>query len=188
MKLVVGLGNYPKEYEKTRHNVGFMVIDEWLRRHNLSLLENKFKGWFIKFKNQDDEDWIVAKPYTYMNLSGQFVRAIVDFYRIDPQDILVIMDDVDLPVGTWRVKKTGSSGGQKGMQNIIDMLCRDDIKRIKIGIGRPTHGDMVHWVTGKFSEDERKKVQPAILKSADFIDELMSGTDFEKAVSKFNAR
>ena len=188
MKLIVGLGNYPKEYEKTRHNVGFMVIDEWLKRHNLSLTENKFKGWFIKFKNQYDEDWIAAKPYTYMNLSGQFVRDIVNFYNIDPQDILVIMDDVDLPVGTWRVKKTGSSGGQKGMKNIIDLLYREDIKRIRIGISRPTHGDMVSWVTGKFSEDERKKVQPAILKSADFMDELMCGTDFEKAVSKFNAK
>ncbi|MCF0227816.1 MAG: aminoacyl-tRNA hydrolase [Malacoplasma sp.] len=188
MKLVVGLGNYPKEYENTRHNVGFMVIDQWLKKHDIVLTENNFKGHYIKFKNQDDEDWIVAKPYTYMNLSGEFVRSLIDFYKIDVEDILIILDDVDLPVGTWRVKKTGSSGGQKGMQSIINLLAREDIKRIKIGIGRPTNGDIVKWVTSKFSPEERKKVQPAILKSVDFMDELMSGTDFEKAVSKFNAK
>ena len=188
MKLVVGLGNYPKEYENTRHNVGFMVIDAWLKRHEVVLDQNKFKGWYVKFKNQDDEHWIVAKPYTYMNLSGEFIRSLADFYKINPEDILVILDDVDLPVGTWRVKQTGSSGGQKGMQNIINLLCREDIKRIRIGIGRPTHGDMVSWVTGKFTDTERKKVQPAILKSVDFMDELMSGTDFERAVSKFNLK
>ena len=188
MKLVVGLGNFPKEYERTRHNVGFMVIDEWLKRHDVILDQNKFKGWYVKFKNQDNEDWIVAKPYTYMNLSGEFIRSLVDFYKINPEDILVIMDDVNLPVGDWRVKKTGSSGGQKGMENIINLLSREDIKRIRIGIGRPTHGDMVSWVTGKFSEDESKKVHPAIVKSVDFMDELMSGTDFERAVSKFNSK
>ncbi len=187
MKLIVGLGNWPKEYTDTRHNIGFMVIDEWLKKHNLELTENKFNGKFIKFKNEQGESFIVAKPYTYMNLSGQFVKDICQYYDIDPTDILIFLDDLDTPLGQWRIKTSGSSAGQKGMQNIIDSLYREDIKRVRIGIGRPTNQcSIIDWVIGKFTSFEKQKVEPLIKKSTDLIDEWIKGTDFQKIISKFN--
>lgn len=189
MKLVVGLGNYPKEYQNTRHNIGFMVIDEWLSKHNLSLDQNKFNGYFYKFKNNNGEDVIIAKPYTLMNLSGEFVSKLMNFYQIDVNDLLVIMDDVDLPAGQYRLKTSGSSGGQKGMGNIIDLLCRTDIKRIRIGIGRPINKDqMVSWVLGRFTNEEIKLIKPTIDLSINVIDEFIQGNDFQKIVSKYNQK
>lgn len=188
MKLIVGLGNFPKEYDNTRHNMGFWVIDEWLKRHNLELNENKFNGWFLRFKGVTGEPFIVAKPYTYMNLSGEFVRDICNFYKIDPEDILVIFDDLDIPAGSWKIKTTGSSAGQKGMQNIIDHLYREDIKRVRIGIGRPTNKNIsiIDWVIGKMTYAEKQKIEPVIKKAVDVIDEMIQGMDFQNIISKMN--
>lgn len=189
MKLIVGLGNYPKEYENTRHNMGFWVIDEWLKRHNLTLNENKFNGWFVRFKSAIDEPFIIAKPYTLMNLSGNFVRDISNYYQIDPEDIVVIFDDLDLPQGSWKIKTGGSSAGQKGMQNIIDCLYREDIKRVRIGIGRPTNKNIsiIDWVLGKLTPNETKIISPIVKNCVDVIDEMIKGTDFQKVISKFNS-
>lgn len=189
MKLVVGLGNYPKEYDYTRHNIGFMVIDKWLNKHSLNLDQNKFNGHFIKFKNNNGEDIIIAKPYTLMNLSGEFVSKLMNFYQIDTTDLLVIMDDVDLPTGQYRIKTSGSCGGQKGMGNIIDHLYRTDLKRIRIGIGRPASKDqMVSWVLGKFTNHEMELIQPAINLAVNIIDDFINDIDFQKIISKYNQK
>lgn len=186
MKLIVGLGNYPREYHETRHNAGFMVIDYFLNQHNLSLKENKFNGWFIKtiIHNQHV---IIAKPYTYMNLSGQFVRDIMNFYKIKVEDLLVIADDVDTPIGSIRIKTTGSSAGQKGIQNIIDLLGTKYFKRIRVGIDKPIErSQMVSFVTGKFTKQERLLLDPMIEKSASAINTWLETDNFNTVLNKFN--
>lgn len=152
MKLIVGLGNPGKEYENTRHNIGFEIIDLIASKKGVELKNEKFKGVFYK-----GEEFILAKPLTYMNLSGDFVQAISAFFKIDTKDILVIFDDMDLPLGELRYRATGSSGGQNGIKDIINKLGTEDIRRIKIGIGRPIHASVDH-VLGKFTSEERVKV------------------------------
>lgn len=187
MKLIVGLGNYPHEYDNTRHNVGFMVIDAWLQKHESFLDKNEFNGWFRKFTNEKGESYIIAKPYTYVNLSGQFVQQIANFYKIDYHDILVICDDVDTEVGKCRVKQTGSGGGQKGLQNIIDLMSHADIKRVRIGIGRPIDkSQMISHVLGKFTSDELNLLEPVIKNVTNLIEDFVKGLDFQRIASKYN--
>ena len=187
MKLIVGLGNYPHEYNNTRHNVGFMVVDAWLQKHDTFLDKNEFNGWFRKFSNQKGESYIIAKPYTYVNLSGQFVEQIVSFYKIDYNDILIICDDVDTKIGKFRVKQTGSSGGQKGLQNIIDLMSHTDIKRVRVGIGRPIDkSQMIPHVLGKFTSDELNVLNPVIESVTNLIDDFIDGLDFQRIASKYN--
>lgn len=150
MKLIVGLGNYGKEYENTRHNIGFKAIDLFAGKLGVELNNEKFKGVFYK-----GDGFILAKPLTYMNLSGEFVQPLAAFFKIEPQDILVIYDDMDLPIGELRFRIKGSSGGQNGIKNIINLMGTEDIPRLKIGIGRPQHGSVDH-VLGKFTAEEAK--------------------------------
>ncbi|AIV03501.1 peptidyl-tRNA hydrolase [Candidatus Malacoplasma girerdii] len=186
MKLIVGLGNYPIEYHETRHNAGFMVIDEFCLNHRLTLNQNKFNGWFIKTKIYN-QDVIVAKPYTYMNLSGQFVRDIMHFYQIDISDLIVISDDVDLLPGMMRIKPNGSSAGQKGIQNIIDLLGTNQFKRIRIGIGKPINkSQMVGHVTGEFTFEERQLIDPIIKKASCAIDAFLKSDNINQLMNQFN--
>jgi PTH1 family peptidyl-tRNA hydrolase len=131
MKLIVGLGNYPKKYEKTRHNAGFIAVDAYCKTHEINLNETKFNGVFAKFKN----DFIIAKPLTLMNLSGIFIEQIIKFYQIAIEDILILCDDIYTPVGQIVLKEDSSSGGHNGLNNIFDLLHTQKIKRIKIGVG-----------------------------------------------------
>ena len=187
MKLIVGLGNYPHEYNNTRHNVGFMIVDAWLQKHDTFLDKNEFNGWFRKFSNQKGESYIIAKPYTYVNLSGQFVKQIVSFYKIDYNDILIICDDVDTKIGKFRVKQTGYSGGQKGLQNIINLMSHTDIKRVRVGIGRPIDkSQMITHVLGKFTSDELNILNPVIENVTNLIDDFIDGLDFQRIASKYN--
>lgn len=123
MKLIVGLGNPGKEYEKTRHNSGFLAMDYLADLLHVQINQEKFEALILK-TNIDGEQVLLMKPLTYMNLSGKAVAQAVKFYKIDPQDILVLHDDMDLPTGSVRIRKNGSAGGQKGMKNIIDALAR----------------------------------------------------------------
>lgn len=138
MKLIVGLGNPGDEYINTRHNVGFQIIDLICEEYNVSLNSNKFNGVFFV-----EKDVIFAKPYTFMNNSGSFVKELINFYKIDISDILVIFDDLDSEVGQAKIKTVGSAGGHNGMKDIIEKLNTDEIKRLKIGIGRPKNSKMV---------------------------------------------
>ena len=187
MKLIVGLGNFPEAYKNTRHNVGFMCVDHWLNKNRLSLITNKFNGWFTKSTNDDGNEFIIAKPYTYMNLSGQFVFPLANFFKIPVDDILIICDDVDIDVGEIRIKPKGGANGQKGLKNIIDQFATENIKRIRIGIGRPINKqDMINYVIGKFHEEEIDKLSTSINKACTIIDDFINDVAFDKIMSKYN--
>ena len=147
MKLIVGLGNPGLEYENTRHNIGFKVIDALLNKNKWKLNKCKFEGEFYKTKNI-----VVSKPMTYMNNSGTFVQAISKFYKIDIKNILIIYDDINLPIGTFKLKNSGSSGGQNGMNSIIQEMKTQEISRLRIGIGRGNN--IVNHVLGPFTKKE----------------------------------
>lgn len=161
MKLFVGLGNPGKEYENTRHNMGFISIDKFADILGASFDRSGFKGEYAIVKKPElSETIILLKPMTFMNLSGESVRAIADFYKIDPSDILVVYDDMDTPVGRIRIKPDGSSGGHNGIKNIIEHMGTDKIRRIKVGIGKPL-GDSISFVLGKPSKEDAPLIEEA---------------------------
>lgn len=183
MKLVVGLGNPGLTYKKTRHNIGFMFIESIEKDLKLDFkLDKKFKAMVCKEKI-NGEDVIFAKPITYMNNSGEAVKEIVDFYQIASEDILVIVDDMDLPVGKIRIRRNGSSGGQKGLKSIINLLHTEEIKRIRIGIDKGD--DAVNHVLGKFSKIEKESID-LIMDKALFILKDFLDLSFENFMSKYN--
>ena len=153
MKLIIGLGNPGKEYERTRHNTGFMVLDHFADKMGESINQSKFKGLYTKMKYRG-EDIILLKPQTFMNLSGESVRQVMDFYKIDLNDILVIYDDMDMPVGKLRLRESGSAGGHNGIKNIILHTGSQKFKRIRVGIGRHPYMKVVDYVLSRFSNDE----------------------------------
>ncbi len=173
MKIIVGLGNLGKEYENTRHNVGFMFIDAMAKCHDLAPVdsvitfhtEKKFEAE-IGEANKNGEKLIFVKPHTYMNASGKAVAKILDYYKAKEEDLIVIMDDVDLPLGTIRIRKEGSSGGHKGLQNIIDSVKSENFVRIRIGISsdskKKSTVDTVQFVLGRFSKREEPLIQKSI--------------------------
>ncbi len=183
MKLIVGLGNPGKEYQLTRHNCGFRVLDAFADLVGIDIDREGFKGMYNKFK-LDDEEIILFKPMTFMNLSGTAVQEIVHFYKIDLKDIIIVYDDMAINPGEIRLRLKGSSGGQKGMQNVIDNLSSEDIKRIRIGIGEPTF-DAVDYVLGKPSAEEKKLLEEASEKAVKAIKESLL-TSFEKAMCMYN--
>ncbi len=161
MKLIVGLGNPGKEYEKTRHNAGFMVIDEIAKHLNITVDTKKFKA-VIGQTRIGSETVILMKPQTYMNLSGEAVREIVSYYHINVNDIVLIYDDLDLPVGSIRLRSKGSSGGQNGVKNIIQHLHTQEIPRIRVGIGKDSRISTVDYVLGKFRDEDQEFLHNAI--------------------------
>ncbi len=183
MKLIVGLGNPGKKYEKTRHNMGFMVVDLFSELSFIDVDKEAFKGLVGRGK-VFDEDVILFKPQTFMNLSGTAVIEIVNYFKIDIDDIIVIYDDMALPPGKIRMRLEGSSGGQKGMQNIIDNLSTQNIKRIRIGIGEPEY-DAIEYVLGKPSKEEQELIDDAILRAANALKETLK-TNFNRAMNQYN--
>src|SRR5699024_5831235 len=165
MKCVIGLGNPGKKYEKTRHNIGFMAIDELAKRHHEKLTQHKFKCDFAT-TNIGDEKVLFVKPQTFMNLSGEGVRPLVDYFKIATEDIAVIYDDLDLPAGRSRLREKGGHGGHNGIRSLIDHLDTKSFKRIRLGIGRP-EGQMavVDYVLQQFQNTEIADVNEAIQKS-----------------------
>lgn len=171
MKLIVGLGNPGKQYEHTRHNIGFAVIDELAERLGIPLDQAKFKGIY-GYRLIEGEKVFLLKPLTYMNLSGESVIALMNFYQIEPEDLLVIYDDLDLPVGRIRLRQKGSAGGHNGIKSIISHLGTQEFNRIRVGINRPTGGmPVVDYVLGRFSKEEQETVKDAVAKSADACEE-----------------
>lgn len=150
MKLVVGLGNPGKEYNLTRHNVGFMILDNFLGDVKWS---TKFNGLYYE-RNINDEKYIFVKPQSYMNLSGSVVKKFINFYKIDSKDLLVIHDDLDLPVGKYRIKINSSAGGHNGIKDIISCLNTNEFVRLKIGISQNRNIDTKDYVLGKFSKSD----------------------------------
>ena len=183
MKLIVGLGNPGKEYAKTRHNMGFMTIDRLCDELNIDVDKEDFKGVYGRFKYQG-EDIFILKPYTYMNLSGQSVKALMSYFKIDIKDLIVVYDDLALPPGKMRMRPSGSSGGQKGIQNIIDLLGTSEIKRIRIGIGEPRF-NTVDYVLGVPTGDEAILIDQAIDKAVNALKVTLK-EGFDKAMAKCN--
>ena len=184
MKLITGLGNPGNEYSKTRHNVGFLLIDRLCEELGISLDKNKCKANYgICYRK--GEKIIIAKPMTYMNLSGQAVKSLMKFYDIAVEDLIVVHDDLDLPTGKLRLRQKGSSGGQKGMGNIIDMLGTSEINRIRIGISNNKLIDTKDYVLSRFSSEEEAQIKEAIDKAVQAIIYSFDH-DFDEVMSKFN--
>ena len=183
MKLIVGLGNPGREYAMTRHNCGFRVIDAFADAAGVDIDKEQFHGVYGRLKF-NGEDILLFKPLTMMNLSGTAVQEVSHYFKIDAENILIIYDDMALEPGTIRLRLNGSSGGQKGMQNIIENLGTEEIKRIRVGIGEPQFNS-IDWVLGKPVGDDKVKIDEAIERATKAIREYLIH-DFQNAMSKFN--
>jgi len=183
MKLIVGLGNPGKKYEKTRHNLGYKVIDHFADSLGVSIDREAFEGLYVK-ETIFGQQVILFKPTTFMNLSGRAVLAIKSYFDIALADIVIIYDDMALGPGRIRLRPSGSSGSHNGIQNIIDILGSEDIKRIRIGIGEPEL-DGVDYVLGKPTKEQKPLIDEAIIKASDALKDILRN-GFEHATSAFN--
>ncbi len=186
MKLVVGLGNKGREYENTRHNMGFMLVDRYLQYKNITdKFKEKFNAIYIE-TTINNEKVIFIKPMTYMNNSGIAVRAFVDFYKLNSEDVLVISDDLDLDLGKFRLRRNGSSGGHNGLKSIISHLGTDNFKRLRIGISNDKD-DVINYVLSKFSKKELNEIATMFDTVVDVLDDYFV-MDFTSLMSKYNRK
>lgn len=177
MKLIIGLGNPGNEYNNTRHNIGFDAIDIYLKKHSISLDKSKFKSIYYKGKINGN-DIIIMKPLTYMNLSGEALIQFINFYKIHIEDIIVIYDDMSLPLGSYKIKQKGSSAGQNGINNIIKHLRTDSFPRIKLGISNNPQIQKADYVLGKFSKEERLTIDIMLQDIPSILDEFIKSDIF----------
>lgn len=184
MKLIVGLGNPDKKYEKTRHNVGFMVMDKLAQDCGVSISTDKFKGKYVKLKYQN-EDIILLKPMTYMNLSGESVIQVMKYFKIDIEDLLVVYDDLDMPVGKLRLRESGSAGGHNGVKNIIAHVGTQRFKRIRVGIDKNPRIDTIDYVLGHFPKEEQPLIHEGIERAVKAI-KLYIEKGFSSAMNVYN--
>ena len=185
MKLVTGLGNIGDKYLFTRHNTGFMVADMWAMENNLTFKEEKKLKAFITKFNFNGEDVIIAKPTTFMNLSGEAVIAIASYYKIDIKDILIVYDDIALPLGTIRFRGNGSDGGHNGIKSIIKHLGTSDFARLKVGIGPQPPIPAEAYVLQNFSKEEMSNLKEVLKKAVRGVEYYLSN-GLEKAQNTFN--
>ena len=188
MFVIVGLGNPEKKYFGTRHNVGFDTIDYLSDKYNIGLTETKFKAAYGKGRI-GNERVILVKPLTYMNLSGEAVAPICNYFKIDSKtNLIVISDDVELDVGKIRVRPKGSSGGHNGLKNIIALLGHEEFSRVRVGVGRkPRDWDMVDWVLGHFEGEDALAIKDGIEKATGAVEEIIA-TGIDSAMNKFNGK
>jgi len=187
MRWIVGLGNPGKSYESTRHNAGFLVIDELARRWGVRSFQRKCQAEIAEVRVQD-ETCVLIKPMTYMNLSGQSVRAFMDYYKASLEDAIIIYDDLDTEVGRIRLRYKGSAGGHNGLKSIIQHTGTQEFNRIRMGISRPEPGfAVVDYVLTKFTKSELPSVQQMVADAADAVEYALTHT-FEQTMAKFNAR
>lgn len=185
VKLIIGLGNPGKPYEHTRHNIGFDVIDELANRWNAPLNQSKFNGMYASVHHPEGKV-ILLKPLTYMNLSGESVRPLMDYFDIDVEDIIVIYDDLDLETGKLRLRAKGSAGGHNGIKSLIQHLGTQEFNRIRVGVNRPPAGMKVaDYVLSKFSKDDQVVVKEAIDKSCDAVETALK-KPFLEVMNQFN--
>lgn len=171
MYIVAGLGNPGKEYESTRHNAGFNVVDYLAYKNNIAINKIKFKGLYGD-GIIGGEKVVLLKPQTYMNLSGQSILDAVEFYKIGIENLIVVFDDVSIPLGRIRIRPSGSDGGHNGMKSIIYLLGRNDFPRIRVGIGAPEF-DMVNHVIGKFTDEEKNVMKDVIKVSSEAVESIV---------------
>ena len=184
MKLIVGLGNPGKEYENTRHNMGFMALDEYATQNHLTFNKEKFNGLYTDFSYNGDKV-ILLKPQSYINLSGEVIRKFVDYFKIELDDLLVISDDLDMDLGKIKIKYKGSSGGHNGLKNIESHLGTQNYRRIKIGISNNKNIDTKDYVLGKLNGDSKKIIEETIQLFPKIIDDYLK-IPFDNLMNKYN--
>lgn len=186
MYIIAGLGNPTKKYEKTRHNVGFEVIDRLAEKYNINVTDNRHKA-LCGTGIIEGQKVLLVKPQTFMNLSGESIGAILNFYKIEPEtNLIVVYDDISLEPGKLRIRKKGSAGGHNGMKSIISHTGTQEFQRIKVGVGeKPKNWDLADYVLGRFSKQEREQVEEAFEKAADAVSYIING-ETEKAMNLFN--
>ncbi len=186
--IVAGLGNFGAEYEKTRHNAGFMALDVIASKCNSQVKQAKFKS-LVGYATIAGHSVLLMKPQTYMNLSGEAISEAANFYKISAENVIVICDDVCQAVGRMRIRKSGSAGGQNGLKNIISKLGCDTFPRIRIGVGEKPNReyDLAAWVLGKFPETDLKAVSERFSDSYDAVSLIIDGK-IDEAMGKFNGK
>lgn len=185
MYLIVGLGNPENEYAHTRHNMGFDTINQIAKNNNIQITKNKFKG-LCESTIIQNQKVILLKPQTYMNLSGESVKEVAEFYNLKPEEIIVIYDDIDIEKGHIKIRKKGGAGSHNGMKSVVEELQSTDFARIRVGIGQPEFkSDMINYVIGKVPQEEQEILQQGVEKSAKAVEEILkNGIDI--AMNKFN--
>ncbi len=188
MYIIAGLGNPKKEYENTRHNIGFDVIDAIAAKYQISVIEKKHNGLIGK-GYIEGQKVILIKPQTFMNLSGESIRAATDYYKIDEKkELIVIFDDVSLEVGQLRIRKKGSAGGHNGIKSIISHLGHDEFRRIKVGVGeKPKQYDLADYVLGHFTTAERKIMDKTAAEAVQAVS-MMVMDEIDSAMNLFNKK
>lgn len=177
--IIVGLGNIGKEYENTHHNVGFMALDKVANANKLDFkIEKKFQAMIAEYIYKGEKHLLV-KPTTYMNNSGIAIKLILDYYKKDINDVFIIYDDLDLPTGSMRIRKSGSAGGHNGIKSIISNLSSENFSRLRIGIKKEKEIDTISYVLSKFSKSEKEIVDKTLEKMPNLVDDLLNhGVDF----------
>ena len=187
MKIIVGLGNPTAKYEKTRHNVGFEVIDALAEQYNISVDTAKHKGLYGKGKIEG-QSVILLKPMTYMNLSGESVSAVANYFKVEAEDIIVIYDDINLDVGRLRIREKGSAGGHNGIKNIIAHLGTEGFPRIRVGVGmKPPKMDLADYVLSRFSKEEQEEMEAGYDKACAAV-KLLVVDEIAKAMNDYNGK
>ena len=187
MYVIAGLGNPGREYEGTRHNVGFMTLDALADKYNIDVREKAFKGLIGKGVIEGNKV-ILVKPQTYMNLSGECIRQVMDYYKVDPSEFIVIYDDISLGVGQIRIRAKGSAGGHNGIKNIIAHLGGQVFPRIKVGVGeKPPKWDLADYVLGHFSKEEQEQMEEGYEHAVCAVKEIVTG-NIEAAMNEYNRK
>ena len=186
MYIIVGLGNPGKQYENTRHNMGFLAVDLLAEKYNIDVNKIKFKA-LVGEGRIAGQKVLLVKPQTYMNLSGEAVRQAMDFYKIDPEELIVIYDDIDIPTGTFRIRKKGSPGTHNGMRNIFQHIQTNDFPRIRVGIGSGKKDNLAGYVTGGISKSEQEILEDVLKSSADAAACIIE-KGIDKAMNEYNVR
>ena len=185
MFVIAGLGNPGKKYENTRHNMGFITVDQLAEKHNIKVDKIKFKA-LVGEGRIAGQKVLLVKPQTYMNLSGESIREVMNFYKLEPENLIVIYDDMDIEPGKIKIRKKGSSGGHNGMKSIIQMLGTEEFSRIRIGIGRPKHnGDEINYVIGAIQEDQIPILEEGVKKAKEAVIEILKN-GIDSAMNKLN--
>lgn len=188
MYIVAGLGNPGREYEMTRHNIGFHVIDYLADKYGVRVSKLKYKGLWCETRI-DNEKVLLVKPQTYMNLSGECIREFAAFYKVPPQKVVIIHDDISLDRGNIRIRPKGSDGGHNGLKSIIYQLSSDEFPRIKIGVGSAEHNGvaLADFVLGRFSKTEIPVLEDAIVRASEALEMIISG-HIDRAMNKYNTK
>ena len=185
MKIIAGLGNPGQKYDKTKHNTGFMTMDHYLDEKGLSLDKDKFEGLWTKQKI-NGEDVILLEPQTYMNESGRSVSQVANFFKVDPEDILIIQDDMDMPIGKIRIRANGKSGGHNGIKSIIRDLGTEKFNTLKIGISNPKNATVDSCLLTTYNDEKQKLMDDAFDTSVKIIDDFIAGRDSQYLMNKYN--